>query len=206
MDSPEAADFLRNIIGGDVSDLFGRSARGGSSGGRARRGRRPPPEETETEVTLPFLTAARGDSIDLTINGQTGSVKVPAGVEDGQVLRVPAPGGGSVRLKLHIQPHSFFRREGKNIILTVPLSLAEAILGTKVDVPTLDGSRVSVKVPSGTSSGARLRLRGLGIAGGDQYIEIQVMVPTNIDDRSRQLLEEFNRLNPQKPRGGLAWS
>jgi DnaJ-class molecular chaperone len=75
-----------------------------------------------------------------------------------------------------------------------------------VEVPTLDGTRLSVKVPPGTSSGARLRLRGKGIKGGDQYIEIKVAVPAPADERSRQLIEEFARLNPQNPRSALPWS
>jgi DnaJ-class molecular chaperone len=75
-----------------------------------------------------------------------------------------------------------------------------------VDVPTLAGERLTVKVPPGRSSGARLRLRGKGISGGDQYIEFKVLVPAPQDDRSRELIEEFARLNPQDPRTGLPWS
>src|SRR5262249_47223395 len=96
-----------------------------------------------------------------------------------------------------------FRREGKNVVLQVPVSIPEAVLGAKVDVPTLDGSRLSVKIPPGTSSGSRLRLRGKGIAGGDQYIEVKVVVPTVKDDESKKLVEDFARLNPQDPRDGL---
>ena len=84
--------------------------------------------------------------------------------------------------------------------------VAEAALGATVDVPTLDGKRLSVKVPPGASSGTRLRLRGRGIKGADQYIEIKVVVPTAKDARSRELIEEFARLNPQLPRAGLPWS
>jgi DnaJ-class molecular chaperone len=196
-------EILRGGGLGGMGDIFGRAARGG---GRARRPRAPEPEpESEHEVTIPFLTAAQGGSIDLTINGQQGSVRIPAGVEDGKVIRVPAPGGGRVRLKLRIEAHSYFRREGKDIILPVPLSLPEAVLGTRVDVPTLSGERLTVKVPAGTSSGARLRLRGRGIGGGDQYIEIKVVVPAPKDERSRELIEEFARLNPQQPRVGSPW-
>src|SRR5207237_9239826 len=98
----------------------------------------------------------------------------PAGVNEGQSLRLhgQAPGGVELKVKLHIEPHTLFRREGNDVVLEVPVSLAEAVLGGKVEVPTLDGSRLSVKIPPGTSSGSRLRLRGKGIAGGDQYIEI----------------------------------
>ena len=88
----------------------------------------------------------------------------------------------------------------------MPLSLPEAVLGAKVDVPTLAGERLTVKVPPGTSSGARLRLRGKGIDGGDQYVQIKIVVPVPKDARSRELIEEFARLNPQSPRSGLDWS
>jgi DnaJ-class molecular chaperone len=73
-------------------------------------------------------------------------------------------------------------------------------------VPTLDGTRLTVKVPPGTSSGARLRLRGKGIAGGDQYIETKIVVPPAKDARSRELIEELAKLNPQDPRAGLPWA
>jgi curved DNA-binding protein len=164
-----------------------------------------PAEEAEAEVTIPFTTAALGGTVALQLDGRELSVKVPAGVEEGQALRLhgQAPGGGDLRLRLHIQPHPFFRREGKDIVLEVPLSVAEAVLGTTVEVPTLDGARLSVKVPPGTSSGTRLRLRGRGIAGGDQYIETKIVVPAAKDERSRELVEEFARLNPQNPRAGL---
>jgi curved DNA-binding protein len=111
-----------------------------------------------------------------------------------------------VRLKIHIEPHPYFRREGKDVVLEVPVSVAEAMLGAKVEVPTLAGTRGAVKVPPGTSSGKRLRLRGQGIAGGDQYIEIKVAVPETVDERSKQLIEELARLNPHNPREDLPWS
>ncbi len=202
MDPETAEELFRGIFGGGgmggFGDAFGRTTRGGP--GRSRRSRAPEPEpESEHEVTIPFLTAAQGGSIDLTIDGQHGSVRIPAGVVDGQVIRIPAPGGGRVRLKLQVEPHPYFRRDGKDVILELPLALAEALLGTKVDVPTLAGERLTVKVPPGASSGSRLRLRGKGIDGGDQFIEIKVLVPAPKDERSRELIEEFARLNPQNP-------
>jgi curved DNA-binding protein len=210
MDPEAAEELLRGIFGGGggmgaegMEGIFGRAGRG--AGGRSRKPRAAEPPESEHEVTISFLTAAQGGSIDLTINGQNGSVRIPAGVEDGKVIRVPAPGGGRVRLKLRVEPHPYFQREGKNIVLEVPLALAEAVMGTKVDVPTLAGERLTVKVPPGTSSGARLRLRGRGIDGGDQFIEIKVAVPAPKDERSRELIEEFARLNPQSPRAGVPW-
>jgi DnaJ-class molecular chaperone len=197
----------------DPSEIFSQffGGMGAGTGRRARSGRtrRPEPAESfETEITIPFLTAALGGSIDLRVDGRELTVKVPAGIEECKKLRLhgQAPGGGDLSVLIHIQPHPFFRREGNDIILEVPLSVAEAVLGTRVEVPTLDGTRLDVKIPPGTSSGARLRLRGKGIRGGDQYIETKVVVPAPADDRSRELIEEFARLNPQNPRAGLAWS
>ncbi len=202
----EAADLFQQIFGGGggdtggLGDILGRRARGGG-----RRGRTPPPREVESDVTIPFLTAAQGGTVQLNVDGRELSVKIPAGIDEGQSLRLQgqAPGGGDLRLKIHLQPHPYFKREGNNIILEAPLSVAEAVLGTKIDVPTIDGSRLTVKVPPGASSGSRLRLRGKGIKGGDQYIEIKVVVPAPKDERSRELVEEFARLNPQNPRAGL---
>ena len=109
-------------------------------------------------------------------------------------------------MKVRIAPHPYFRRDGNDLLLEVPLALSEAVLGTKVDVPTLSGEKLSVRVPPGTSSGARLRLRGQGIKGGDQYIEIKIVVPAADDEKSRQLIEEFAKLHPQHPRTGPPWS
>jgi DnaJ-class molecular chaperone len=101
---------------------------------------------------------------------------------------------------------AYFRRDGKDLILEVPLTLSEAVLGTKVDVPTIEGKRLSVTIRPGTSSGTRLRLRGKGIAGGDQYLEIKVVVPAPADSRSRELIEEFARRTPQRnPRLDTPW-
>lgn len=206
MDPGQAADLFRNLFGGeaDLGDLFG-----GLGGGRGTRGRahRPPPQEVESEITIPFLTAARGGSLNVNVDGRELTVKIPEGIEEGQSLRLQGqgPGGGDLRLKIKVQPHPYFRREGKDVILEAPLSLPEAVLGAKIDVPTIDGSKLTVKVPPGASSGSRLRLRGKGIKGGDQFIEIKVMVPATKDDRSRELIEEFARINPQGPRTGAPW-
>ena len=212
VDPGEAADIFRQFFGGgaggfgdvgDIEELMGRRGRGRSRGRRAA-----PAPEVESEVAIPFVTAALGGTINIQVDGRELSVKIPAGVTDGQALRLQgqAPGGGNLKLVLRIQPHPYFRREGNDVILEVPLSVSEAILGTKVDVPTLDSSKLSVKVPPGTSSGARLRLRGKGVAGGDQFIEIKVIVPSSVDDDGKKLIEEFSRSNPQNPRAGLSWS
>ena len=205
MDPDQAADLFRQFFGGGAGagagpdDILGQQPRGKRSRTRAA------PQEVETEIAIPFRIAANGGTVNLQLDGRELAVKVPPGVDEGQALRLQgqAPGGGDLRVKLHIEPDPLFRREGNNVILHVPVSIPEAVLGAKVDVPTLDGSRLSVKIPPGTSSGSRLRLRGKGIAGGDQYIEVKVVVPTLKDEESRKLVEEFARLNPQDPRDGL---
>jgi DnaJ-class molecular chaperone len=205
-DPEMAAEMFRNLFGGGggVEDFLGGQRRRGGG----RRTRPEPAGEVEAEATIPFQTAAMGGAVGLSVDGRQLEVKVPAGVEEGKKLRLrgQGPSGADLIVKLHIAPHPYFRREGNNLILEVPLSLSEAVLGTKVDVPTLGGERLSVKVPPGTSSGARLRLRGKGIAGGDQFIEIKIVVTAPKDERSRELIEEFARLNPQNPRDGLDWS
>jgi DnaJ-class molecular chaperone len=186
----------------DLGEVLGRRGRGR---GRARQAK---PPEAEAEISIPFMTAALGGKVPLRVDDHEIELKVPAGVEDGKKMRLggQGPGGGDLIVKLKVEPHPYFRREGNNVVLEVPLSVPEAVLGTTVEVPTLDGSRLMVKVPPGASSGARLRLRGKGINGGDELIEVKIVAPKPADERSRELLEEFARLNPQSPRAGLPWS
>jgi DnaJ-class molecular chaperone len=204
MDPSAAADIFRQFFGGggaapDLNEVFGRQ----TSGRRSRR----EPREVETEVSIPFLTAAQGGTVNLTIDGRELAVKIPAGVEDGQAMRVQGqgPGGANLRLVIRVQSHPFFRRDGKNIVIEAPISVSEAVLGTKLEVPTLDGTRLSVKVPPGTSSGGRLRLRDKGIAGGDMFIEIKIVASAPKDDHTKQLMEDFARSQLERVRKGPPW-
>jgi DnaJ-class molecular chaperone len=153
------------------------------------------------------MTAARGGVAPLSFDGREIDVKIPAGFKDGQKLRLAGqgPGGGDLILTVHVQAHPYFQREGDSTLLEVPLTIAESVLGGKIDVPTVDGTWLTVKVPPGTSSGSRLRLRGKGAAGGDQYLVFKIVGAPAADARSRELIEEFARLNPQNPRAGLGW-
>ncbi|MFN4259167.1 MAG: DnaJ C-terminal domain-containing protein [Gemmataceae bacterium] len=211
IDESQLEEILRQFTGdtGGFGDIFGQEVRPGF--GRAGRRARPQPSpeapDMESEVTIPFRTAALGGKVSLNVNGRQLDVNIQEGAQEGQKLRLKgqAPGGGNLLLKLHIEPHPYFQRDGNDIILKVPISLVEAVLGTKVDVPTLEGTKLTVTIPPGTSTGKRLRLRGKGIRGGDQYIEIQVAVPPKIDERGRQLIEEFARLHPHNPRADVGW-
>jgi molecular chaperone DnaJ len=136
-------------------------------------------------------------------------VRVPAGVTDGTTLRVSGKGDagraggppGNLLLRVGVEPHERFRRDGRDIYCDVTVGLARAALGGTIEVPTLDGSS-TIALPAGTKSGQKLRLRGKGIvgtagkAGGDLFAVIQIQPPSSLDARSRELLEEFQRLNP----------
>ncbi len=141
-------------------------------------------------------------------------VDIPAGVTTGSRIRYPGrgnsdPGGGrsgDLYVVTNVSEHPVFRRAGDNIYCTVPVTVTEAALGARVEVPSLDGT-VSLKVPPGTQSGQRLRLRGKGAPSlrgegvrGDQYVEICVVVPPAVDERTREILRELARLNPENPR------
>lgn len=180
--------------------------------GRNRRATHAEPQDYEQEVSIDFMTAAQGGSIELARQGQNERLKIdiPAGIGDGKKLRLRGQGGdgGDLYVVVRIQPHAYFRREENNIILDVPLTLSEAALGCKVDVPTLSGT-VTITIPAGSSSGQRLRIRGMGLPSsggkGDQFCEVKIIAPKHLDAQSKGLLEEFAKLNPQKPRESLGW-
>jgi molecular chaperone DnaJ len=145
-------------------------------------------------------------------------VRIPAGVDTGSRVRVAAKGNaglhggprGDLLIVTEVDRHPLFERKGDNIYVKVPVTVTEAALGAKVEVPTLDGSSV-IRIPPGTQSGQTLRLRGKGVpslrgqAGqrGDEFVEVQVMVPQVADERTKELLRELARLNPQDPRAPL---
>ena len=200
---------LEDILGkfggmAGMEDLFGGAGRGRRNG-RGRRAHAPEPSVHDLQV--PFETAAIGGTISLSIDGRAIDVKIPPGVEESQTLRLQGqgPGRSDLHLKIHIEPHAWFKREGNDVVVVAPITIAEAVLGAKIDVPTLTGSKLTVKVPAGASSGARLRLRGKGIKGGDEFVELKIVTPPKIDDKSRKLIEEFAAVNPHQPRAGSPW-
>jgi DnaJ-class molecular chaperone len=211
MDPAMAEELFKRFVGGggggegpDLNDLFT-----GGRRNRRTRNRRPTAEPVEAEVTVPFEVAATGGNVAIEVGGRQIDVKVPAGIEDGKKLRVPAAATGSsdVLLKVRIAPHAYFRRDGNDVLLDVPISVTEAVLGTKVEVPTAAGERLEVKVRPGTSSGSKLRLRGKGINGGDQYLVFKILVPVGeVDEKSRELIQEFAKRNPTLPRVNVPWA
>lgn len=138
-------------------------------------------------------------------------IKIPAGVDEGQQIRVSGQGepginggpAGDLYVVFHISPHEFFIRDGDNIHCEVPVTFAQAALGDELEVPTLHG-RVKLKIPAGTQTGKEFRLRGKGIPNvrgygqGDQYIKIRVITPTKLTTKQKQLLREFAEISGQE--------
>ena len=147
-------------------------------------------------------------TIVLSVDGRKIDVKIPAGIEDGKKLRLAgqAPNGGDITVKIKVQPHPWFRREGKNIEIDLPISIREAILGGKVEVPTLDGRRVDLKIRPGTSSGSKSRLPGFGIAGGDMFVVFKIVVPKGTaNEETQKMIEEYDRTHLFDPRADVPW-
>jgi len=217
MDPEMAQEIFRRMFGGGggpgggasgFEDLFGSFTGGARPRGRSRARPQPPAETLEVEARVPFQTAALGGTIGLRIGDREIDVKVPAGFEDGKKLRVAGQGeyGEDIVVRVRVDPHPYFRREGKDVLIDVPISIPEAVLGGKVEVPTINGKRVTVKVPPGTSSGSRIRLPGMGAGGGDQYLVMKVVVPKGRpDEKTQKLIEEYARLHPDDVRIDVPW-
>lgn len=198
----------------DLASMFGGNAGGfdfGTMFGKKNKGRRKPfnqPQDSHFEVEVPLEKVVNGGKISLAVNGTNIEVNIPAGIKDGGKIRLAGQGqdGGNLYLTIKCANHSYFSREGENLVVEVPISVSEALLGTKIDVPILDGSKLTVKIPSCTSSGARLRIKGKGIAQGDLFIQLKIVVPSSLDEKSRQIIEEFSKINPQDPRKNMPWN
>jgi DnaJ-class molecular chaperone len=220
----------------DLGDMFGQGDMGEEGGGgfadlfrqfsRGRGGRRTAQpargNDLKHELTIPFATAVLGGEAALSVQRQDGDVetirvKIPAGIDDGKKIRlrgqgVPGAGGapaGDILLTVHVAPHPHFRRSGNRLDVRVPIALAEAALGAKIDVPTPHGT-VTVTVPPNTSSGKRLRIKGQGVKPanqppGDLFAEIQIVLPNNLTDAERQQLADISNRYPQNPRSDLRW-
>jgi DnaJ-class molecular chaperone len=221
----------------DLSEIFGQHAGSEGGGGFAdlfrqftgratQRGRRPGPavqrgSDIAHELHVPFRTAVSGGEAQLTVRRHSGkvetiNVKIPQGIADGKKIRLrgqgePGAGGappGDILITVRVAPHPHYQRQGNDLIVKVPITLSEAILGAKIDVPTPKGT-ISLTIPAGTSGGKRLRVKGHGVpqreAAGDLYAEIQLQLPETIDDQladwARHSDEEPNR----NPRAQLIW-
>lgn len=209
-----------NDLGSIFEQFFARGRGGGRRTRTAARPPAPPGADLEAAVELDFLEALRGGTRELLIGGaEPGAtrdrieVKIPAGVADGQRIRLrgrgePGPGGrGDLYIRCRVRPHPNFRREGSDVLLDLPLTIAEATLGTQVEIPTPDGPAL-LKVPAGTSSGTKLRLRQRGAGDGrpeqrgDLLAVVKIMAPKKLSARARELVEQLAEELDEHPRSG----
>lgn len=198
--------------GGFGSGRFGQSTGGFRGSGGPRRG-----ADVTARTTLDFQTAVRGETISLAgEDGKPFKVKIPAGVSDGQKIRLRGRGrrspdggeSGDIVVSVAVRPHPVFTREGLNLRVVVPVTFTEAALGATIEVPTLGGDPVKLRVAPGTPSGRVLRVKGRGVqtpkGTGDLLAEVQVAVPSHLDDAARAALERFHELEPRdNPRADL---
>ena len=204
--STGGGDFdFSSIFGDDIFSQFTGGRAGGFQSGFGASGRRPRKgEDINYTMRIDFLSAARGDEKTVSLNGKNINVKIPAGTIDGQTLRLkglgqPSPNGGSagdVLITLNVDKHPYFSLDGNNIVMEMPITIKEAILGAKVTVPTITG-KVAVNIPPYASSGEKLRLKGKGIKGGDQIITLKILSPktpnSGLEEALRQMPDETIR-------------
>jgi DnaJ-class molecular chaperone len=199
----------------DLEDLFaafgsaGRGRRGEAGAGFRARG-----ADRHFTLTVDFVTAATGGKQRLSLAPEEWlDVTIPAGVEDGQVLRLRGKGGpgfggdaaGDALIEMHVAPHPLFRRDGDNVLLELPVSLAEAVLGARVSVPTVTGP-VTMTIPKGSDTGSQLRLRGKGIqkkTPGDEIVTLKVFIGHSSDPELAAFLEKWAQQHPFDPRQGM---
>jgi DnaJ-class molecular chaperone len=173
-------------------------------------------------IEIPFRSAVTGDAVEISLRRASGKtetlkVKIPAGIDDDKKIRLRGQGEqdpftgtqGDLLITVKVAAHPFFTRSGNDLFVKVPVSIGEAALGAKVDVPA-PGGTVSVRVPAGSTSGTKLRVRGQGVAPagqppGDLYAELVVVLPKEMDEPSRNLLRDFEERNKFNPRSELRW-
>ncbi|WP_430591949.1 DnaJ C-terminal domain-containing protein [Humidisolicoccus flavus] len=206
--SPDFEDLLGGMFGGGG---FGQTSGGFRGFGGPQRGR-----DVQAHATLDFRTAVQGDTLKLTVGGRSMNVKVPPGVRDGQKIKLrgkgePSPDGGEsgdLILSVKVGAHPVFTMEGENLRVNVPVTFAEAALGATIEVPTLEGGTVRLKVAPGTPNGRVLRVKGKGVhaarATGDLLATVQIAVPTHLPNAAKEALEQFQQAMPsENPREAL---
>jgi len=191
----------------DIEDLFAHAFNRRSRAGAPIRG-----EDLRYTLTVDFLDAALGSKRRLTLpDGRALDVTIPAGLQDGQVLRLRGKGGrspggasaGDALIEVTVVSDKLFRREGNDVIVELPVSLKEAVLGAKVPVPTIQGP-VTLTIPPNSSSGTRMRLKGRGIAGGHQYVDLKIVLPPSPEPELAEFLEKWQPKTAFDPRKGMA--
>ena len=198
---------------GDPSDIFAQILRQQRRGGQADAGFAQSGPDARYTVEVPFMDAVLGAKTRVTLpDGGNLEVQIPKGVGDGQTLRLRGRGGagygggpaGDAMVTVQVLAHPVFHRDGDDILITLPITIDEAVLGAKVTAPTIDGP-VSVTIPKGASSGRMLRLRGRGVVrtnshAGDALIELRIVTPPVIDAALAEFLTEWRKTHAYDPR------
>jgi molecular chaperone DnaJ len=205
-----------NFGGAGFEDVFANLFGGGGGFGGPRGPQRG--QDLTTTQTLDFIDGVKGTTIKLSLRSgaEPTTIKIPAGVTDGQKIKIagkgnPSPNGGpagDLIITVTVKPHPVFTRDGNNIRVTVPVTFAEAVLGATIQVPTLGGDPVKLKVAPGTPNGRVLRVKGRGVvtakAEGDLLATVEIAVPSHVSDKAKKALEEFDGLLPDEdPRADL---
>lgn len=210
--APGAGGFTAGDI---FADLFGGGRGAGRRAGTRDQGA-PRGEDVTADVTISLAEAAKGTMARVALaTGRTLEVKVPAGIEDGKQIRLkgqgqPSPFGGDpgdAWVTVHIAKHPYFRAEGRDLRLDLPITLYEAVSGAKVNTPTLEGS-VELTIPPGSNGGRTLRLRGKGLpaAGGppgDLLVTLKIVLPDEVDPELVSLMRKWEAQKPYNPRAGM---
>jgi molecular chaperone DnaJ len=195
-------DVFSNIFGGGFQ---GGGFPGFGGGFGPQRG-----SDLTVSSTINFIDSIQGTQLKVGVHGETVNVKIPAGIQDGQKLKVrgkgqQSPNGGSAGdlvVTVKVKPHPIFSRDGDHIRVAVPITFAEAVLGATIQVPTLGGEPVKLKVAPGTPNGRTLRVKGKGVqlAGkeGDLLATVEIAVPAHVNDKAKELLEQFDAELPQE--------
>ena len=204
-------DVFSNLFGGGGFQGGGFPGFGGFGGFGPQRG-----QELSTTASINFIDSVNGTTVKLNLRNESVSVKVPAGIQDGQKLKVkgkgqPSPNGGpagDLVVTIKVKPHAVFTRDGDNIRVSVPVTYAEATLGATIEVPVLGGDPVKLKVAAGTPNGRTLRVKGKGVQfgsrQGDLLATVEVMVPGHLPAKAKKLLEQFDaELPDENPRQDL---
>lgn len=204
---------------GDASDLFA-DLFGRSRAGRGAKGSKVPGGDVQYRLEVDFLEAARGGKRRITLpNGTSLDLTIPEAVADGQTIRLkgkgaPGVGGGApgdALIEVSVRPHSLFARQGDDIVIELPITVDEAVLGGKVETPTISG-RVALSVPKGSTSGQTLRLRGKGVkrrdghGRGDQLVKLKVVMPPQIDSELEEFMKQWRERHRYDPRAELRTS
>ena len=208
-------DILAQMFGGGAAQRAG-APPGGFDAYGAPRGPRAG-RDVQASTTLSFRDAVEGSTVTLrTGDGETITTRIPAGVKDGQTIRLrgkgahgdPGAARGDLMLKVTVEKHPVFSREGNNLTVDLPVTFAEAALGATVAVPTLDGTPVKVRIAPGTPSGRVLRVKGRGVATkkatGDLLAKVSITVPSELSDEAREAVEALSaQLGDEDPRADL---